>query len=286
MSEPEETSTLVGAKTILEWLSIIGIASVLFGFFIVNLFLSNYGLWDFSFLRTEYISAGILFMIFLFVTAGPVAWAYDKTWDWKERFKNHRWFIKFGVWVGKWTLRIASLIPGYYFLNFLVLVTDPKIKSGLIFGIFFVVMFFVASSMSFLHGYYKEKIRGIELQPNISKIKKALIGWLYSLAPIYTGGLLLCIVMIFSLATYPFIPHFFGGGEPVLVQINFKNNNFGSTSTQAMLVYQTGDMIVFSNATGTYSMNESEISSVQYMESESGFRNMLPALKYGKLISH
>ncbi len=276
--------TIVKAKTILEWLSVITITSALFGFFIVNLFLANYGLWDFSFLRTEYISAGILFMVFLFITAGPVAWAYDKTWDLKERFKKHRWFVRFGVWIGKWVIRIISLIPGYYFLSFIVFVNDPTVKSWLIFGIFFIEMFFVACSISFLHGYYKERVRGVELQPNISKIGKVLMQWLYSLVPFYTGGLLLCIVMVFSLATYPFIPHFFGGGEPVLVKINFKNNAFEATSTQAMLVYQTGDTIIFSNVTGTYSMNESEVSSVQYLESESGFRNMLPALKYGKLI--
>ena len=279
----EEESSLLTPKVLLEWISTIAIAAAIFGFLIVNTNLAAYGLWDFNFFRVEYISAGMLFIVLLFIIVIPIIFAYDKVLDLETHRKDSKTsFIKRALIKPlEWLIWIGSIVPLGFFLYLFVPIEDSAIKVSFVVLIGMIVILFVSPTISIATSYYKDLSKPKDATlPSVKEITKK---WLMSFGPFYIMMAFLGIVLIFGMLLYPLIPHSFGGGRPIFVQINFADNSFGATSTIATLIYETPDFTTFNTGDGTYSVRTSAISSVEYLESVPSFRILLPALMYGKV---
>jgi len=249
------------------------VASFLFGFLIVNARLMGLGLWDFSFLRVEYISAGTLFLIFIACTiVFPLfAWNESNKLKQKAAMPGTRWYGHFWFWLVRKLITLLSLLPSLFFLFIVVWVDDQFIKWAIIVLFTIVSYLFLFPTKEAIRTYWSNYHT---TQDEADGLRESILRHLRPY--LTTFGILSIFILatVFGILVYPEIPHLLGGGMPAYVQIEFTPNSFLATSTTAWLIYQDSNAVVFNTNSSTYSVRPDEINSIEFLESDPAFRNL------------
>jgi hypothetical protein len=249
------------------------VAAFLFGFLIVNARLMGLGLWDFSFLRVEYISAGTLFLIFISCTiVFPLfAWNESNKLKQKASVAGTKWYARFGYWIVRMIITALSLLPSLFFLYTVVWMEDQSLKWAII-VLFTIVSYLFLSPIKNAIRLYWDNYQA--RQEEVGGFRKSILRHLQPYLTTFGTLSIFILATVFGILVYPEIPHLLGGGMPVFVQIDFAPNSFSATSTSARLIYQDSNAIVFNTNSSTYSVRPDEINSIEFLESDPGFRNL------------
>jgi hypothetical protein len=249
------------------------VAAFLFGFLIVNARLMGLGLWDFNFLRIEYVSAGTLFLIFIscIIVFPLFAWNESNKLKQKASVAGTKWYAQFGYWIVRMIITALSLLPSLFFLYTVVWMEDQSLKWSIII-LFTIISYLFLSPIKNAVRLYWDNYHAA--QEDVDGFRKSILRHLKPY--LTTFGILSIFVLatVFGILVYPEIPHLLGGGMPAIVQIDFASNSFSATSTTARLIYQDSNMVVFDTNSSTYSVRPDEINSIEFLESTAGFRNL------------
>lgn len=255
---------------LLQIVSIGVIASVFFGFLAVNIYLAIFGFWDYNFLKVQYVSAGVLFLI-LTMIPGALFYIFLKVKSVLKDYESKGRNIFKTIFVKSFTIVLFGLIAFFSFVSFIIAPSmgNIKVSGGFIhaMGIWWVLL--VWGSV-FVLAKYQQDFLGVN--------KKKELNFRYILWSFFEHGRLFyglmaipMLVLMFSLIVYPLVPRYLGGGKPVSVMISF-NPDYDRTEIgledpfPAMLVYQSSDSVFLVSGTGTYLLKQDDIAYIKYLE--------------------
>ena len=263
---------------ILQLVSIGVIASVFFGFLIVNSYLAIFGFWDYNFLKVQYVSAGTLFLI-LTLVPGSLFYIYLKV---KKALKDYetknRKLLK-TIFVKVFTVILFGLVAFFSFFSFILApsMSNIKVSGGFIFamGIWWVLLVW---GLVFVLAKYQQDF--------LVNNKKKELDFRYILWSFFEHGRLFyglmaipMLVLMFSLIVYPLVPRYLGGGKPVSVMISFnpeyERAGIGVENPfPAMLIYQSSDSVLTVTETGTYLFKQGDIAYIKYLEGNTQLKQL------------
>lgn len=257
---------------ILQVLSIYGLASVFFGFLIVNIYLAFFGYWDPEFLRVQYVSAGSLFLFMLGVPAF-LYWIYFIV---RNYFKKYR-ILKTGTYTKVWTsfAEVLILIGVSYFgfTLFKVLLAFGRMPLSPAGFMNVMIVFWLALIFGSLLVVSKSREELRKAKDVDTEFKK---GFLYFGAYYKFIYFVIAAPILFGMFVwfiYPFVPRYFGGGQVSTVniglvsdfdpkQINVENPFPG------FLVYQSSDSILVLTTKGeVYTLRKDDVAYIRYLDS-------------------
>ena len=259
-------------KLILELLSILIAGSLVFGFLIVNLYLSQLGAWDFDFLKVEYISAGLLFFIFLGFAIFLVVM--------RERFiyfiSGHAFIDKSG-----WkkmeviVLRIITYLLMILLNGFLFFIpVEAKSISGFFIACYSMALWGIASHLLVLAGKNSYN-RIMTFKNHVGNFNTTLSTWEGLGKLVYSPIAAIAVIAIFSVYVYPLIPRSWGGGRPINVKIYFVQNAPYASSMPAQLISQSSESALVSFDGDTYTIKQDQITDIEYLDKKPEFIDWL-----------
>lgn len=265
------------ASAILGILSVITAFSLFFGFLVVNIYLGQFGFWDFNFLRVEYVTAGILFM--LFITFPSILWwLLDKMYDSLNAHTaiHKSVFKKILSPVLKLIFLSIALYINYVFFS--LLVSASSFSKTTSFGIasigWFVIIAIVAAGM-------RKSYRGAKALKKIDpmNLREMIEGWAELSRPAYYLPLFLFVMpLAFSIFLYPLVPRYWGGGAQTKIMIYLKSNTNLTSPLPAKLIYQSQDSLLINASGSTYLLPTDQILDIQYLGSNQNFQKLLDGM--------
>ena len=252
----------------LQILSILAISSGFFGFVIVNLFFSLFGFWDFSFLKAQYFSTGLLF-IFYVTLPFVIFHAFYKGEKILERYKE--------VDKTKWKSFLVSFWKIFIFLvlvtlNYFIIIMplgsgNPEIYLGNL-NLFVVVwIFLIYGLVSILAKYRKDTKEASNQELNFKNISTYFLAH-FNLFHVVIAPFI--FLMLFTVFIYPNVPRYFGGGKPVKAEIylnpeiipEFKEEKY----LKAGLLYQSSEVVVIIVKDEVFQISKDYISYIKYVD--------------------
>jgi len=177
-----------------------------FGFVIVNAYLGRYGIRELDALRTRYVGAGLLFLVFVVLA---VAVATQIRNDSLRRAPERRLpLLIVGVVAGPWLMavfevlvlvRVASGTFGTEIVDLAVAARTYLILGATNFTLVGSLLIFEAAQTSRIHTLFMRAVRGLSTWWLIVVVLGVALAW--------------------SEEVYPNIPAFLGGGRPELVRL-------------------------------------------------------------------
>ncbi|MDR3547140.1 MAG: hypothetical protein P4M11_02480 [Candidatus Pacebacteria bacterium] len=283
-SVSDQNSISILVKNALGLLTIASAMSLVCGFLIVNLYLGQFGFWDFNFLKFEYVSAGILFLLF----TGLIAFFFLVALVIHEEFKEHfglrktrvkklnYWFFRILTWILEIFIYYEFWNLNYSFLN--MFVRHNNSSAGLFVNAALVVWIVIICILSFnaFKAYKRLQSPSITSPENLRSI---ILKWLEFFRIFYLPLFFVVLLLIFSILIYPFIPRSFGGGAQVNIMVYLKSSSDLPSSFSAKLIHQSPDSILIDASSSTYLLPADQISHIQYLDSAKGFQNFIEAVK-------
>jgi len=227
------------------------------GFLVVNSYLAEFGFWDFDFLKVEYISAGLLFMIL--VTIGifgvilrekilnaPPQKTGRQTKAWRRFSKCWSYFILFAI----------------NFLAFFIPI-NPQDKNAFLHDLTEVIMWTIILHLSFLAIRYTYRI--ITSHKKFPTFDEIFMGWKF-FNLIWAPLLILFTFVTFSMYIYPLVPRAWGGGKPTAVVLYLNNDPQFTSPLNAELIYQSPDSVLVLVRNETYLIKQISVTNIQYLE--------------------
>lgn len=251
---------------ILEILSVGAISSIFLGCLIININLAQFGFWDFNFLRFQYITSGILFIIFFGFTFFTLFFfklvhfsiiehnsiSYLKK---KRVVSLFIWFITLPITIIIHTLFFMLFIEGK---NLLTLFGFSLLLSLLWMGMIGVLIKIILN----LYRKIKEPVsKGLVLYDLI-------LQWGYFLRVFFIPLLVISIIIVFASFIYPVIPRTWGGGKPVDISITFKNSGMINEASSGKLIYQNSNFLLINNQFGSFLLKEDNVDLIRYIEKD------------------
>lgn len=264
-------------------LSVITAFSLFFGFLVVNIYLAQFGFWDFNFLRVDYITAGLLFMLFIGLPVG-FSWLLDKSYASinahviTNKSLPKRIAIRITKWVFKLIFLGIALYVDYFFFS-IVMVAGSNVNKTFVTiesMIWFAVIMITTSAVR--KSYRKVKA----FKADTSSLREKIEHWVEIFKPVYYLPFVMLVILVaFSFLMYPLIPRYWGGGAETDIVIYLKNNTNLVSPLRAKLVYQSQDSLLINSSSSTYLLPTDQISDIQYLSSNPIFQKLLDGLKGG-----
>lgn len=255
---------------ILQVVSIGVVASVFFGFLTVNIYLAIFGFWDYNFLKVQYVSAGVLFLI-LTTIPGGLFYIFLKVNKALKEYENADKKILKTIFVKVFTVVLFGLAAFFSFFSFILApsMSNIKVSGGFVHAMGFWWVLLVWGLVFVLTKYQ---------QDFLTDNKKKELNFRYILWSFFEHGRLFyglltipMLILMFSLIVYPLVPRYLGGGKPVAVMIAF-DSEYTQVETNlenpfsAFLIYQSSDSVLTVTGTGTYLFKQSDIAYIKYLE--------------------
>lgn len=251
----------------LQILSILAISSGFFGFVIVNLYFSLFGFWDFSFLKAQYFSAGLLF-IFYIILPFVLFYAFYQGEKLLERYKKAE-KIK---WKSYLVYPIKIIIFVFLFcLIYMIIIIPPGFSNPALYlnqlSIMVICWNFAIYGLVGVFVQYKKDITEVT---NKELNLKNTIGYLFAhfrLSPILISPFIFLI--IFTIFIYPSVPRHFGGGKPVKAEIHLNSESLISELKEtkylnADFIYQSSDVVVIMVENEVFQIKKDDIAYIKY----------------------
>jgi len=258
-------------KKILELSSIIFGLALLAGFLVVNIYLSFFGFWDFQFLKTEYVSAGLSFIFHIALTLIIIAMLYAGITRIRVFFKaqqTNNKFINFILTVlsslslvlwGIFAVSLNAFIFTYEYEVFFILlaITYSVISLLLIGSLLWAILTINKAGATLLNSQKNQWKVGI-------------------LLPLTTIGIL-ALITVYAFYVYPFLPKYIGGGEPAKAELVFKSTPtylktiHANEPISVNIISQTEKSILFMFKEEIFLINYDNIDAIQYFEKQPGF---------------
>lgn len=254
------------------------VVSFSLGFLIVNLHLSRFGFYDYSFLRLKYISAGIicLFLVASLLTVTYGLYKTTKNFYSRIKKKDLSWLTKriFNVIftpiaIGVWGIFIYT-IWGFVTPTFshkdslgVLLSTELIPKVRLDFLIWIILLFVLI--------YFLTKL------VKHTKSPQGLFWDLDGATDTFSVfSISLVMLLFFSFGIYPYIPQYLGGGQSTRVELMFKKDfdvqefepSAKDNKFTTDIIYQTPDILLIQTSSSTFSFNSSELTAIRYIDSK------------------
>jgi len=211
------------------------VLAYIFGFVIVNLYLSNFNFIDYTFFHVKYIPAGICFLVFFSFTAG----AFLKT---EDVVKKHKGRVVFLVLYSVFLVILLSVLFALFFSRLDGVTGSERMIWGLDAAVWFtLIIISIFSVQPLFHSLALDTSQKKE-HPFMSVVHNSS-SFLYSIC-----SFLLCL-WFFANFLYPSAPIYFGGGRPIDVIIETEDAGHIIRTT---LIYQTPEyLLIEGQLTGT-----------------------------------
>lgn len=246
------------------------------------MYLAQFGFWDFNFLRIQYLSAGALFLLFVSFPAisfyairvGLVA-LEQKEMKYQFVKKNLFRLLRVAMLVAVWWLTSMFFT---LFARYNVVLFSNHVVSALAALWSMGVVGMVKAAETSRKGIGALKNTPTTIRHIFEHFDCSFKTFLLFIAAI---GL----TAFFSLAVYPFIPHYLGGGEPAKVSIGLDSaksgvGEIGLTATSSVsLIYQSSDFVLINAQSGTYSLKQEDVAYIKYLERNEKLTTMEEVLR-------
>lgn len=168
-----------------------------FGFIIVNLYLSSYGVREFALARTTYITSGTVFLIFHFLIFVPVPLSLLGAFVGRRSRAVVLFFMTFGLYM------VFLVIIFSYLINRKILTPDQQNTVLL---------------LEFFYAFFAGIVAAFASVSRIPQSRGPLI-FLVGLSPTF----ILIFIVMWAQSVYPLIIPAFGGGQPVTIQFSISD---------------------------------------------------------------
>ncbi len=251
----------------LQALSIAVIGSAFFGFLVVNIYLATYGFWDFNFLKVEYVSAGVEFLLFTLFPA-ILSYAFFEAENVLERYRKEKSrLISVLAYLAKFPLFVFLGILSVFVFDFAVMLGGVFLAPTFLYVLSIGWSLLIFGAVWVIRKYRNEidNLRNKRLALNsMLEYFFAHYRFLYILFAIPF------LVFVFSLIIYPATPRYIGGGEPSPVMVGlvstFDAKSIGLTNRfYAQLIYQSTDSLLVKTISGIYLLKQNDVTYIQYL---------------------